>query len=117
MRGGPGIGTATAVNRPGANHIDRRRRLTPRDYIPHGFGVIPEAPCAVPAGGDAVSAAVARTQHELVLTYERVRQHGDSRRLARAFGVSQTVWSRCVAGERFMGETVMAALLHGIYGW
>lgn len=105
------------MNRPGANHVDRRRRLTPRDYIPLGFGVIAEAPCRIPAGGDAVSAAVARVQHELVVLYRGVREHGAGRRNARAFGVSQTVWTRCLAGERFMGETVMAALLCDIYGW
>lgn len=105
------------MNRPGANHLDRRRRLTPRDYIPLGFGLVPEAQCRVPAGGDAVSADVARIQHELVVLYRTVREHGAGRRNARAFGVSQTVWTRCLAGERFMGETVMAALLHAVYGW
>ena len=112
-----GTGTAAAMNRPGANHLDRRRRLTPRDYIPLGFGVLPGAPCRVPAEGDPVSAVVAQIQHELVVLYREVRVHGAGRRTARAFGVSQTVWTRCLAGERFMGETVMAALLHGIYGW
>ncbi|WP_164700208.1 hypothetical protein [Modestobacter sp. KNN46-3] len=105
------------MNRPGANHLDRRRRLTPRDYIPLGFGVLPGARCHTPAGGDHVSAAVARIQHELVLHYRGVREHGDGRRYARAFGVSETVWTRCLGGERFMGETVMAALLCAISGW
>jgi hypothetical protein len=56
-------------------------------------------------------------QHELVVLYRKVREHGAGRRNARAFGVSQTVWTRCLAGERFMGETVMAAFLHAVYGW
>jgi hypothetical protein len=103
------------VNRPGAKHLDRRRTLTPRAYIPLGFGKAPEASCSVPQGGDPVSAAVAWVQHELVLRYKAVRRHGDSRRLGRIFGISESVWSRCLSGEQFMGGTVMAALLHGIH--
>jgi hypothetical protein len=103
------------MKRPGANHLDRRRRLTPRDYIPLGFGIVPDARCHIPPGGDNVSAAIARIQHEPVVQYRGVREHGAGRRNARVFGVSQTVWSRCLGGERFMGETVMAALLHAIH--
>jgi hypothetical protein len=68
-------------------------------------------------GGDPVSAAVARVQHELVLRYRDVRTHGSGRQNARAFGISQSVWTRALAGERFLGETVTAALLHGVHGW
>jgi hypothetical protein len=59
----------------------------------------------------------ARIQYELVLRYRVIRQHRDGRRNGGAFGVSETVWTRCLAGERFMGETVMAALLHALYRW
>ncbi|MBN1093440.1 hypothetical protein JKP75_13230 [Blastococcus sp. TML/M2B] len=113
----PRAGTTALVNRPGANRLDRRRTLTPRAYIPRGFGSTPEAKCVVPPGGDPVSAAVARVQHDLVLRYKAVRRHGDRRRLGRTFGISESAWSRCLSGEQFMGGTVMAALLYGIHGW
>ncbi len=111
------VGTHPGVNIPGANHLDRQRRLTPRHYIPLGYGRDPAATCAVPHGGDPVSAAVARVQHTLLLSYRAVRQHGSNRRTARAFGISDTVWQQAMSGQRWMGETVTAALLHAVLDW
>ena len=103
---------------PGGNHIDRRRTLTPREYLidPHRFGVGRRTPFHVPypPGGDPVSAKIARLQHELVLAWRATRPSGAGSRDARAFGISTSTWSRTVLGERWMGETVMAAVLRSL---
>ena len=72
---------------------------------------------ADPGRRRSVSAAVARVQHELVLRYRDVRTYRSGRQNAHAFSISQSVWTRALAGERFMGDTVTAALLHGVHGW
>jgi hypothetical protein len=106
------------VNRPGANHLDRRRTRSPRNYFPPGFyGKVPSARSSVSPGGDAVSAAVAQVQHDLLVLYRQVRGHGWNRRIASEFGVSDTVWQDVMAGKRWMGETVMAALLVAVHRW
>jgi hypothetical protein len=106
------------VKRPGANHLDRRRTRTPRDYFPPGFyGTVSFAQSTVPAGGDEVSAAVAQIQHDLLVLYRAVRRYGWNRRVGSTFGISETVWQDVMVGKRWMGETVMAALLHAIHGW
>src|SRR3712207_3171610 len=117
MRSPPAPARITAVNIPGANHLDPRRRLTPRQYIPLGYGRDPAAVCVVPHGGDPVSAAVARVQHTLLLSYGAMCVHGSDRRTARTFGISDTVWQQAMSGQRWMGETVMAALLHSVLDW
>jgi hypothetical protein len=33
------------------------------------------------------------------------------------FGISTSTWSRGMAGERWLGETVMAAVLRRLCGW
>jgi hypothetical protein len=102
------------VIRPGGNHVDRRRKLTPRAYLlnPHGFGRDAQAQIHVPSGGDHISAEIARVQHALVLAWRAARPDGSGSQDGRAFGVSSSTWSRSVLGERWMGETVMAAVLH-----
>src|SRR5918994_1810788 len=109
-------GTYSAVIRPGANHIDRRRRLRPRDYLsdPHAFGRQVNVMWRVPPGGDAVSAAVARGQHQLVLDWRAARPRRVGSRDARVFGISSSTWSSSGLGQRWMGETVMAAVLHAV---
>src|SRR3712207_6028403 len=109
-------GTTSTVIRPGANHVDRRRRLRPREYLhdPHAFGRHVNASFHVPPGGDAVSAAVARVQHELLLWWRAARPRRVGSRDARAFGISSSTWSSSVLGERWMGETVMAAVLYAL---
>jgi hypothetical protein len=72
----------------------------------------------VPPGGDRLSADIARVEHELLVHYRNnVRSYGSRRRTARAFGISETVWAEVTAGKRWMGETVMAALLAAVTGW
>jgi hypothetical protein len=106
------------VNRPGANHLDRRRTLSPRNYFtPGSYGKAPSAHSSVPPGGDPVSAAVAQVQHDLLVLYRQVRWHGWNRRAGRKFGISETVWQDVMAGKRWMGETVMAALLEAVRRW
>jgi hypothetical protein len=69
-----------------------------------------------PVGRDGSTAggSRARVQHVLGVLYREERTHGSGRRAARAFGISQTLWSRALSGERWMGETVTAALLQAI---
>jgi hypothetical protein len=106
------------VNRPGANHLDRRRTLSPRNYFPPGsYGKVPSARSTVPSDGDRVSAAVAQVQHDLLVLYRHQRRRGWNRRTAGAFGISDTVWQDAMAGKRWMGETVMAALLAAVHRW
>ena len=105
--------------RPSGNHIDRRRTLRPRDYLwrPHDFGYDAHAHFRVPVGGDTVSEAVARVQHQLVIAYRAARPAGSGTRDAYSFRVSSSTWSRSMLGERWLGETVMAAVLRSIGGW
>jgi hypothetical protein len=106
------------VNRPGANHLDRRRTLSPRKYFPPGsYGKVPSVRSSVPPGGDAVSAAVAQVQHDLLVLYREVRRRGWNRRIAGEFGISETVWQDVMVGKRWMGETVMTALLVAVHRW
>lgn len=96
---------------PGANHLDRRRTLRPCDYLedPDHFGRDGVAVFRVPPGGDAVSARIATLQHELVRDWrwERRPTSGEIRRL---FGISRQTWSRITLGQRWAGETGLAAL-------
>ena len=71
----------------------------------------------MPPGGDRLSADIARVEHELLLVYRQVRTYGSRRQTGRAFGISETVWGEMTAGKRWMGETVMAALLAAVAGW
>jgi hypothetical protein len=110
-----------AMNRPSATHVDLRRRLAPRDYClnPSQYGRDPAAVFHEPAGGDAVSAAVARVQHQLLIAFHATRPAGDGSREALSLGVSTATWRRSVRGQRWMGETVMAAVLRRLLaaGW
>jgi hypothetical protein len=105
-----------AVNIPGGNHLDRRRTLTPRDYLadPWAFGSHHTTP-ATPAGGDKFSARVAWLQHHLVLAWRQAGQRPSGAALGRRFGFSRQVWSRSATGHRWMGETVMAAVLDALW--
>lgn len=108
--------TVAGVRRPGGNHVDRRRRLLPRDYLtePHAFGRDRSVRFVVPAEGDEASAAVARVQHELVLRWRAQGCRPSGSRLGRTFGFSKQTWSRSTLGQRWMGESVMSALLAAI---
>ncbi|MDA8358140.1 MAG: hypothetical protein M0Z95_18025 [Actinomycetota bacterium] len=101
---------------PGGNHLDRRRQLLPKDYLapPDAFGVSSEGTTVVPSGGDEVSAEVARLQHHLVLAWRRAGCRPSGAAVARRFGFSRQTWSRTMLGERWMGETLMTALISSI---
>lgn len=101
------------MRQPGGNHLDRRRRLLPRDYLdpPEAFGLRHPVRWVVPAAGDGTSQLVARVEHHLVIAW-RSRPHRPSgAEMGRRFGFSRQTWSRTLLGERWMGETVMAAML------
>jgi hypothetical protein len=108
--------TGVGVRRPGGNHVDRRRRLLPRDYLsdPDAFGRNRAVRFIIPAGGDAESGAIARVQHELVLRWRAQGCRPSGSRLGRSFGFSKQTWSRSTLGQRWMGEAVICALLAGI---
>lgn len=108
--------TACVRRRPGWNRLDGRRRLAPRDYLtpPEAFGQVGARPAALPEGGDEVSAAVARVQHRLAVAWHLTRDRPSVRQLGDRYGVSKQVFSRSLLGQRWMGETVMAALLDGL---
>lgn len=101
-----------SMHRPGGNHLDRQRRLRPRDYIvaDRGFGNPGHYQVVVPADGDRRSANVAAMQHRLVTSWRKRRPRSGAA-VAEEFGFSKQVWSRSVLGDRWMGETVMVALL------
>jgi hypothetical protein len=102
------------MRRPGANHLDRQRKLTPRDYFddPNRFGRIRHLAGRVPPGGDPVSARVAALQHRLVWAWQARGRKPSTSELGGLFGFSKSTWSRVILGQRWMGETIMAALLH-----
>lgn len=100
-----------AVNIPGANHLDRRRTLLPRDYLdePDLFGRSGTAVVRLPPGGDEVSARIAAIQHDLVRDW-RVEHRPSSGEIRRLYGMSRQTWSRITLGERWAGETGLAVL-------
>lgn len=104
------------MRRPGANHLDKKRRLLPRDYLdpPWAFGRDVGARVRVPPGGDAVSGAIASIQHQLVVAWRRGGCRPTGAALGRRFGFSKQTFSKTVLGERWMGETLMAAVLDAL---
>jgi hypothetical protein len=104
--------------RPGWNQLDRRHKLIPNAYCVnrHDFGVRADAAFLVPAGGDAVCAAIARVQHELALRWRAAGLDGAGSQAARDFGFSSTTFSRTLLGERWMGEKAMAAVVGRLLG-
>ena len=101
------------MRRPGGNHLDRRRRLLPRDYLdpPEAFGLREPAAWVVPSGGDRTSQLVARVQHDLVIAWHTGPRRPSGAEMGRRFRFSRQTWSRSMLGERWMGETVLAAML------
>lgn len=95
------------------NHVDGRRQLLPRDYLadPHRFGVDPAARRVVPPSGDEVSGRIAWLQHRLACRWHQVDQRPSAAAIAQRYGLSKQVMSRSLRGERWMGETVVCALL------
>ena len=96
-----------------ARSIDRRRRLTPRDYLlhPHGFGIDSQASFVVPPGGDNASMEVARMLHHYFGAFRRTQHCPSGASLARRFGFSKQSWSAAAAGQRWPGHTIVIALM------
>lgn len=94
------------------NHVDARRALRPRAYLPpYAFGIDITADPSMPDGGDDASARVAWLQHQLACRYRQNGSRPSGAELGRTFGFSRSVFSESLRGNRWMGETVMAALL------
>lgn len=102
------------MRRPGGTHLDRQRTLLPADYAvdPHRFGHDPKLRFRIPDDGDARSMEIARIQHQLVIAWRHNPDAPSGAALARRFLFSTSTLSRTTLGQRWMGETVMAALLH-----
>ena len=98
-----------------ARHLDQRRLLEPRDYCadPDLFGVDAAAVFRVPSDGDATSLHVAREQHLLLCAWN-LRRRPSAKTLATRFGASKQTISRVSRGERWAGETVLAALVFAV---
>jgi hypothetical protein len=109
------VRTVGAMRRPGGTHLDRQRSLLPANYAvdPHRFGRDPKLTFHIPPGGDDRSMEIARIQHQLVLGWRLSPGAPSGAALARRFEFSKQTFSRAVLGQRWMGETVMAALLYG----
>jgi hypothetical protein len=116
--GGTTVRTVGAMRRLGGTHLDRQRTLLPADYAVdrHRFGRDPQLAFHVPPDGDHRSMEIARIQHQLVLGWRRHPDAPSGAALARRFGFSKQTLSRVALGERWSGETVMAALLYGQRG-
>lgn len=99
---------------PGGNHVDRRRKLLPRDYLsdPHRFGRSLDVRIVVPPGGDGLSAVIACVQHMFVWHWiEVARRHPRSGEIHAVFGLSRQTWNRITLGQRWAGETGFVTLL------
>lgn len=108
------VGTVAAVARLGPTHVDSRRRLVPASYLacPGDFGRRARPALVLPPGGDVVSQRIAVIQHQLVLAWNDHGRRPSGAELARIWGVSKQTVSRCTLGERWFGETVLAAFIH-----
>src|SRR3954463_3641246 len=90
--------------------------MWPREYLdnPHAFGRRADVRCHVPPGGDAVSAGRHVFSTNWCSFWRAARPRRVGARDARVFGITSSTWSSSVLGERWMGETVMAAVLHAL---
>lgn len=97
----------------GSRHLDSRRLLRPLDYLadPWSFGAEGAARTQVPAGGDEVSRLVAELQHRLVAAWRAGGGRPSAGALCARFEMSKQTWSRVTLGQRWAGETVLAALM------
>lgn len=98
-----------ATRRP----IDRRRTLTPRDYLrePALFGITSGAEFHRPDNGDDISLQLAITLHRCVVAWRAHPHRSTGAELARGFGFSKQTWSDVTAGRRWPGHTVVLALI------
>lgn len=97
-------------------HLDHRRSLTPRDYAtdPTLFGVTADLTFWVPPRGDAVSMQIAQLQHLDVCAWDADGRRTSAAALCRRFGFSPQTLSKVTTGQRWAGETVLAALHYAI---
>lgn len=97
-------------------HLDHRRSLTPREYAtnPTLFGVAADLTFWVPPRGDAVSMQIARLQHLDVCAWDAAGRRTPAAALCRRFGFSPQTLSKVTTGQRWAGETVLAALHYAI---
>lgn len=97
-------------------HLDHRRSLTPREYAtdPTLFGVAANLTFWVPPRGDAVSMQIAHLQHLDVCAWEADGRRTSAAALCRRFGFSPQTLSKVTTGQRWAGETVLAALHYAI---
>lgn len=106
-------GTVERVSRRfNGRHLDERRRLNPRDYAtrPDLFGVADILTFTIPDGGNRASMLVAAEQHRLVCEWTRNGRRPSAQVLAARWGTSIQTISTVCRGERWAGETVLAAL-------
>ena len=100
------------------NHVDGRRRLQPRDYLvdPHRFGIDLSVRPVIPEGGDVISARIALQEHRLACRWRERTHRVSGAELGRRFGFSRQVFSRAIRGERWLGESIVCALLATVDG-
>ena len=93
--------------------IDRRRQLTPRDYLthPHQFGLDPTTAFVLPAGGDQQSMEIARVIHLCIVAWRRIDPRPSGADLGRRYGFSRQTWSLITQGRRWPGHTVLVATI------
>ncbi len=94
------------------NHVDNRRKLRPAAYFPTDtFGHHPSAKPMLPPDGDLASLHIAALTHQLLCRYRAGGYRPSGAALGRTHGFSKTVFSETLAGRRWPGESVLAALL------
>lgn len=98
---------------PSQTALDRRRTLTPRAYAddPWRFGIDQTLGFAVPPGGDATSRHLAEIQHRLICAWRQAGCRSSGAEIGRRWRFSKQTWSRTTLGQRWAGETVLAALI------
>lgn len=97
-------------------HIDQRRLLLPAAYAKNSadFGVVRALEFGVPDGGDVVSMRVALEQHLVVCSWFGNGQRPTAAVLCKRFEMSTATFSRTVRGQRWAGETLLAAFSYAL---
>lgn len=93
-------------------HLDEARTLIPQAYAVRGdlFGVDDTLAFAVPDGGNRASMLVAVEQHRLVCEWTHNGRRPSAQVLAARWDTSIQTISTVCRGERWAGETLLAAL-------
>jgi hypothetical protein len=104
------------MRRIGVRHLDNRRSLLPYDYLadPWAFGQPGRVGVVMPEGGDVVSQRIALQVHRLAVAVRS--RHIRSTEACARFEFSREVWSEVLAGRRWPGETVLAAIIDALAG-